>query len=394
MRADLMLSPLDSILPQDILSRYSEWIYFFLVLIFFIAVAGIALRKHFERPYVRPLIVVVGILLALAVFRQRQVLALIFEGWGTLGTILLVLLVAVIPFGLARGFGLPSSRAFWLTYALFYILSWMHFPALFDSLSNQNLGFINIILLILFIISLWQVLRFKLKSGKVGGQKPDSWAAENRFKPEFEEEDQIESAEIRALKKEAIPVTIKELRSIKDIEESLLHCQELIQRRHQSLDREDREKLASLVQSILGNESVLKRGAERLRKDFQRLAAVDHDQLKEKKNRLQQVEGREKDILKAEIKREEERAKIEVAINEYNSRLDIIIGEFDRQLGIVIEMLRNSRYPGDALPFIASAREVLRDIQMVTASMKNLEKRADATIREERELLAKERKAA
>ena len=389
-----MLSPLDSILPQDILSRYSEWIYFFLVLIFFIAVAGIALRKHFERPYVRPLIVVVGILLTLAVFGQRQVLALIFEGWGTLGTILLVLLVAVIPFGLARGFGLPASRAFWLTYALFYILAWMHFPGLFDSLANHNLGIINIILLILFVISLWQVLRFKLRSGKFGGQKPDSWAPENRFNPEFDKEDQIESAEIRALKKEAIPVTIKELHSIKDIEESLLHCQELVQRHHQSLDREDREKLASLVKSILGHETVLKRGAERLRKNFQRLAAVDHNQLKEKKNRLHQVEGREKDILKAEIKRAEERAKIEVAINEYNSRLDSIIGEFDRQLGIVIEMLRNSRYPGDALPFIASARGVLRDIRMVTSSMKNLEKRADATIREEQELLSRERKVA
>ena len=364
------------------------------MLIFFIAVAGIALQKHFERPYVRPLIVVVGILLTLAVFRQRQVLALIFEGWGTLGTILLVLLVAVIPFGLARGFGLSTSRAFWLTYALFYILAWMHFPVLFDSLADQNLGMINIILLILFIISLWQVLRFKLESGKLGGQKPNSWASENRFKSEFKEEDQVENAEIRALEKEAIPVTIKELRSIKDIEERLLHCQELVQRRHQSLDRGDREKLASLVQSIIGHESVLKRGTERLHKNFQRLAAVDLNQLKKKKNRLKQVEGREKDILKAEVKREEERAKIDVAINEYNSRLNRIIGEFDRQLSIAIKMLQNSRYPGDALPFIASARQVLRDIHMVTASMKNLEKRADAIIREEKELLAKERKAA
>ena len=394
MRGDLMLSPLDSIMPQDILSRYSEWIYFFLVLIFFIAVAGIALRRHFGRPYVRPLIVVVGILLTLAVFRQRQILALIFEGWGTLGTILLVLLVAVIPFGLARGFGLPTSRAFWLTYALFYILAWMHFPGSFDSLANHNLGIINILLLILFIISLWQVLRFKLKSGKLGGQKLDSWATENQFKPEFEKEDQIENAEIRAVKKEAIPVTIKELHSIKDIEESLLHCQELVQRHHQSLDRDDREKLASLVQSILRNVSVLKKGVERLRKNVQRLVAVDQKQLQEKKNRLRQVEGRGKDILKAEVKLEEERAKIDVAINEYDSRLNSIIGEFVRQLGIAIKKLRNSSYPGDALPFIASARQVLRDIRMVTASIKNLEKRAEATIREEQELLTRERKVA
>ena len=104
------MPPLDLIKPQDILTQYSDWIYFALVLFFFISLAGIAFRRYFDSPFARPLIVVVGILLTVVVFKNRQSLTLIFDGWGPIGSILLVCVVAVIPFGLARRFGLPAGK--------------------------------------------------------------------------------------------------------------------------------------------------------------------------------------------------------------------------------------------------------------------------------------------
>ena len=118
-----LLFPLDQIKPSQVLSQYSEWIYFTLVLVFFISVSGITLRKHFDKPYVKPLIISVGLMLTFSVFKYRGRLTTIFEGWGILGTILLVIIAATIPYGLARGFGLPGGKAFYLTYILFYILS-------------------------------------------------------------------------------------------------------------------------------------------------------------------------------------------------------------------------------------------------------------------------------
>jgi len=49
-----LFSPFDAIQPSQILSQYSEWIYFTLILVFFISISGIALRKHFDKPYVKP----------------------------------------------------------------------------------------------------------------------------------------------------------------------------------------------------------------------------------------------------------------------------------------------------------------------------------------------------
>lgn len=78
-----MFFPLDSIKPSEILSQYSEWIYFTLTLVFFISIAGIALRKHFDKPYVKPLIITVGLMLTFGAFRFKEQLTSIFESWGT-----------------------------------------------------------------------------------------------------------------------------------------------------------------------------------------------------------------------------------------------------------------------------------------------------------------------
>ncbi|MCF8118454.1 MAG: hypothetical protein K9K33_18795 [Desulfarculaceae bacterium] len=91
---ETLLYPLEAIRLNEVLARYSDWIYFTLVLIFFISLAGLALRRHFERPYVKPLIVAVGLLLTIAVFKNRSVLEAIFNGWGTLGSILLICVAA------------------------------------------------------------------------------------------------------------------------------------------------------------------------------------------------------------------------------------------------------------------------------------------------------------
>ncbi len=85
--------PLDTLRPSDILVQYSEWVYF-------------TLRKHFDKPYVKPLIISVGLMLTVGVFRFKEHVGRVFDGWGILGTILLVAMAATIPYGLCRGFGL------------------------------------------------------------------------------------------------------------------------------------------------------------------------------------------------------------------------------------------------------------------------------------------------
>ena len=138
------LFPLDIIKPGEILSQYSEWIYFAILLIFFVSISGITLRRHFSKPYIRPLIISVGLMLTVGVFMMRNRIVSIFEGWGMLGTFLLIVMAATVPYGLSRGFGLSAKKAFYLTYILFYILSWVKFPEIYYGLAERNFGLVNL----------------------------------------------------------------------------------------------------------------------------------------------------------------------------------------------------------------------------------------------------------
>ena len=134
----------------------SEWIYFTLMLVFFISIAGITLRKHFDKPYVKPLIISVGLMLTIGIFKFKISLVSIFEGWGILGTVLLGIVASTIPYSLSRGFGLSKSKAFYLTYILFYILSWLQYPDIYYFFGDNNLGLVNLGLLILFIVAIFK----------------------------------------------------------------------------------------------------------------------------------------------------------------------------------------------------------------------------------------------
>ena len=167
--SEILFYPLNDINPGQLLSQYSDWIYFSLILVFFISIAGITLRKHFGRPYVKPLIIAVGLMLTVGVFMAKRQLAMIFEGWGTLGLLILVFVVATIPYGLCRGFGMPGIKAFYMTYVLFYILAWFKFPAFFFSLSEHNLGLVNLGLLIVFLVSIFKMIPSSISCGEAPG---------------------------------------------------------------------------------------------------------------------------------------------------------------------------------------------------------------------------------
>jgi hypothetical protein len=302
--------------------------------------------------------------------------------------------VAVIPFGLARGFGLTKFRVFWLTFALFYLLAWAHFPGVFATLSTHGLGLLNLVLSLLFIVALWRIFHIKFKDKRASPEVLHEWVSETRHRPELEREEQIEQREAKVVQKEVFPLTISELHSTEDIENALVEIQGVIKRRPQSLERDDRQRIAALLQAALNKKGLFKANAEKLKKVIQRLGAVDRNQLQEKKNRLRGIKGKEKELLKAEIKREEERIVIEETIAELESRLGSNIQNFDKQIAAMIEALRSSPYAGDAFPFLERVRRTLRDIRTISLALRDLEPRLVSLLKEERRLLAKERQAA
>ena len=385
-----MLAPLDNIRPSDLLSQYSEWIYFTLVLMFFISVAGLTLRKHFDRPYVKPLIIAVGLMMTVGVFMMRDKLVLIFQGWGIVGTILLVFVAATIPYGLCRGFGMPSNRAFYVVYAIFYILSWVKFPDFYYYLGDHNMGLVNLGLLILFFIAIYKILNMRKSVTDFVG----SLNVENPFRKEISREMNLQDQESRSIEREEKRGTKFEIRTLKDIEESLMEIVRSLQANSTNLTKQDRVKIADKLKKISGKEDVFLKTLQNLKQILQRLRVLDEKQIQEMKNRLARTKGNEKQTLEKEIFMEEEKIKVEQDVLVLEQKLEQGMAAFNNLLHQTVQVLNGSSYPAESITYLSQARTILKGIMSTIEKMRTFEDRLLQLTKNEKYLLKSEAKRA
>ena len=385
-----MLAPLDNIRPSDLLSQYSEWIYFTLVLMFFISVAGLTLRKHFDRPYVKPLIIAVGLMMTVGVFMMRDKLVLIFQGWGIVGTILLVFVAATIPYGLCRGFGMPSNRAFYVVYAIFYIISWVKFPSFYYYLGDHNMGLVNLGLLILFFIAIYKILTMRKSVTDLVG----SLNLESPFRKEISREMNLQDQESRSIEREEKKGTKFEIRTLKDIEESLMEIVRSLQANSANLTTQDRVRIADKLKKISGKEDVFLKTLQNLKHLLQSLRIMDGKQIQEMKNRLARTKGNEKQTLEKEMFIEEEKTKVEQDVLFLEQRLEKELGSFNSLLHQAVQVLNGSAYPADAISYLSQARTILKDIMSTIEKMRTFEDRLLQLTKSENNLLRTEAKKA
>lgn len=380
--------PLDQINLFDFLSQYSEWIYFTLVMVFFISVAGITLRRHFSKPYVKPLIISVGLMLTIGVFYFKDSLTTIFAGWGIIGIILLVIVGATIPYGLSRGFGLSRTKSFYLTYILFYILFWVQFPQIYYILSDNNLGLINLGFLILFVVAVYKLVKSVKFSHKIdtdtGGHGP--------FISEIDNEIDTQGTEKKLLKKQAEKITKRQIRSITDIADCLTEIQQLVEIHRNNLSASERDKISHILAEILKNEGLFNKGLKNLQTFFKRIRMVDADQLQKLYERLEKVDGKEKKILEAEITEEENKLRIEKSIIAFEQRLAEFVDAFNKRIKMAVEQMGASAYPHDARVHLLNARVLLKEMSQILKEVKALEKELVSLVKKEKKLLKKEKK--
>jgi len=385
-----MLSPLDNIRPSDLLGQYAERIYFTLVLMFFVSIAGLTLRKHFEKPYVKPLIISVGLMMTVGVFMMRDKVMMIFEGWGILGTLLLVFVAATIPYGLCRGFGMPASRAFYMVYVLFYILSWAKFPDVYYYLGDHNMGLVNLGLLILFIYAIYKIVpTWKSKTDLAGG-----FSVASPLKKEISQEIETQDVEFKAIEREENKVAKAELKTITDIEESLVGMIQVIESHNANLNTQDRKRIADTLKNISKKEDLFLKPLQNLKQILQRLRILDDKQFKEMKTRLDRTTGKEKQTLGNEILMEEEKMKAEANIMVLEQRLEQCLSSFNNLVRQSIQVFNSTAYPGGAIPVLSKARLVLKDTIGIIDEMRRFEDKLLQLTKNEKRILKDEKNTA
>ncbi len=95
------------------------------------------------------------------------------------------------------------------------------------------------------------------------------------LQPEIDREIEEEGGEIKALKRRGEQVTEIEIHTVKDIAESLAEIQRIVESHQNNLPREERLRIARILEEISAKEEILSRGLGNVRRLFGQLRAVD-----------------------------------------------------------------------------------------------------------------------
>jgi len=106
------------------------------------------------------------------------------------------------------------------------------------------------------------------------------------------------------------------------------------------------------------------------------------------------VEGKERDMIKAELREEGEKLKLEKAIFDTEKKLGQYLASFNQYLSSAADHIRASPYPYDAKPSLEKARVMVRDIMELLKETKSLEEKLVRLTKLEKRTLKKERETA
>jgi len=391
---DRFLDPFTKIKPGPFISRYQDWIIFTLLLFFFWAVVGIALRKRFEQSrYLRTLITSVALMLSIGTYFSiyKGWLHLSLQGLGLFGAILLFIVIFFIILGLIKGYGVKGSDALPIGYALFYISLWAVSPNIFDTIA-RTFPLLNGILLILFIASAIKSVSAFFRHSK----SPSSSANELRHadiqqpdEPEIEKEIDFEQNERKYIKKKTLKLTKTELKSVDHIEHYLKQIEDIL--KSGTLNNQQKNHISAALQAIGKTRKDFQNGLNRLSRHIANYKAGDQNKLHELRQRFHQAKDRKK---KVEIQREWliEKKKMDIFefINTHNEKIQTFLNAFDGLIQKAVRFMQQNK-PKKAASYIETSRTYINAMKDILKNLKHHEFYLLKLSKKEEHLLQKEK---
>ena len=391
-----LLDPFTRIKPGPFISRYQDWIVFTLLLFFFWAVVGIALKRRFEQSrYLRTLITVVALMLSIGTYYSiyRGWLHLSLQGFGMLGAFLVFILIFFVIFGLIKGYGVKTWNALPIGYSLFYISLWSVSPNIFDTIA-KTFPLLNGILLVLFIASIIKSITAFFRHSK----SPLSSARELSLakirppdEPVINKEIDFEKNERKHIKKKTIKLTKRELKSVDHIDHYLKEIENVLKESDALTNNQKNHIVSSLIE-VGKTKSDFQNGLALLTRHISRYREGDRNKIQELRQRFHKANDRRKKI---EIQREWlfEKKKMDIYdfINSHNEKIATFLTTFDGLIQQSVKFIKQNR-PDKAASQVETSRTYLNGMKDILKKLKHHEFCLLKVSKKEEKELKKEKK--
>ena len=365
-----ILDPFTHVRPGPFMAKYEDWILFTLLLFFFWAVVGIALKRRFqESRHLRFLVTTTAMLLAVSTYYSvyNGWLHLSLQGFGIFGAVMLLIVIFFIVFGLMRGYGMPLHTALPLGYSLFYISLWAVSPNILDTIGGVFPP-LNLILLILFIVGVFKSLSAFLRHS---GSPLD--AAKHLSKnpmtttddAEIDNELQDEKREHKLLKGKTLRLTKRDINAIEDIDDLLLQMINLIRNKANTIDQEERAELTGALRKIADKENILKKGTQLIERHVNAYRSMHRKDIAELEQRLSLTKDRAKrETIREELIYQKRMLQALKFLEDSEPTIVQFSQSFNSLSCAAIQKL-NGRYPNDALGYLEHARKDLLNTRQI-----------------------------
>ena len=376
-----ILSPFRNISPGQFISRYSDWILFTLLIFFFWSVVTIALKKRFgDSKAFRFLTTSTALMLAVGTYYMiyKGKLHLSLAGLGMFGAMLILIIIFFILFGLQRNFGMKVSISLPLGFVLFYI-------SIFALTPNIMTNFQNIfplakpIMAILFAISL-----FRLITGFFRHSKPnllnvakglEKAPIHPKDEPEINHEIKGDKKERKLLKGKTMKITKMEIRTIDDIENSLVHLIKIIKENDKNITKDETYQISQLLRQISQKENVLVGSMPILKKQAEIFKSKHRKDIAELEKRLRESINNpaQQNLIRQEIGYQKQMIEVLDFIETYENRISEFTKTLNQTILKAIEKLKTI-HPHECLEYLEYAKKEISSMKHIFKKQKELER--------------------
>lgn len=337
-----------------------EWVTLILLCGLFIAVAGAVLPKRLtERRSGKAVTVFLGLIMGIGLYSSRKLFNFNFESFGFLAIWIIVLLMIMATYGLAK-LGMSKDIAVSLTYCITFMTFYIMSPSLFDAFAD-SLPILNGIFFLAFFYLLGKLM-WRMLKGNSSGQAARNAKGIQLNPPdstELEKEIDHEKDERRLLKHSTVRLTKKELKSIDNILHYLKEIQQTLEDAGSQLNQHQKNAIINALKEINQTKQDFLRGLDRLKRHILKYKSGDSDKMHKLRERLHQTEEHRK---KLDIQREWLFEKKKMDIYEFMQKeagnIRGFIQSFETMINRAVQELKTSRIQ-DAIKAIGYCRKYI-----------------------------------
>lgn len=381
--------------PEDFLAENSEWfpwvrliLYCALFITLVMAFFPKSLKDHNDRKRIS---IVLGLILGIGLFTAEKVLKFSFASFAFMSIWMIIFLVGLVAFGIFRSGMKNPFDAFALTYVLMYLSFVTVQDTLFDAIAG-SITWINGVLFVCFLYLLVRVI-IKIFSRKKTTERAAFEFRHDNIPPadqaEIERELELDKEEKKNLKKRTNKLTNIELDKIEDIEKSVNQLI-LTLKKNPSITEEERKDIYELLNRIAAKKKDFEYGLQILDRHIEKYERGDEQQIHEISVRLAEAKDKKK---KAEIKKELDFEKRKIEIFEFMKRdkvrLSGFLSFFEKEMYNAVEYLKQSNVPESINRLsmvkqqLGTMRDVLKDLTGFVSYLIKYSKKEEKILKKE-----------